>query len=101
MNGPSTSTRADVVGISREEVERIRIGPTAEGWSTLDRTLLSAADELVADARIADETYDALDSQLDTQQIMDVVFTVGAYDLFAMAMRTFDVQLDQDLTPYA
>jgi hypothetical protein len=28
---------------------------------------------------------------------MDVVFTVGAYDLLAMALRTFDVELDDDL----
>ena len=32
---------------------------------------------------------------------MDVVFTVGAYEVFAMAMRTFDVELDDDLLPYA
>jgi hypothetical protein len=32
---------------------------------------------------------------------MDVVFTVGAYEVFAMAMRTFDVELDDDLRPYA
>jgi hypothetical protein len=32
---------------------------------------------------------------------MDVVFTVGAYDVFAMALRTFDVQMDDDLQPYA
>jgi hypothetical protein len=32
---------------------------------------------------------------------MDVVFTVGVYDTFAMAMRTFDVELDDDLRDYA
>jgi hypothetical protein len=34
---------------------------------------------------------------LDERQLMDVVFTVGAYDLVAMAFRTFDVELDDDL----
>ncbi len=28
---------------------------------------------------------------------MDLVFTVGAYDLLAMAMRSFGVELDDDL----
>ena len=28
---------------------------------------------------------------------MDVVFTVGAYDVLAMALRTFGVPLDDDL----
>jgi alkylhydroperoxidase family enzyme len=79
----------------------VRVGPTAKGWSALERALLAAADELVADARIADGTYAELASALSTRQIMDVVFTVGAYDVFAMAMRTFDVELDEDLEPYA
>ena len=30
---------------------------------------------------------------------MDLVFTVGAYDVLAMALRTFGVPLDDDLTP--
>ncbi len=75
--------------------------PGAPEWSPLERALLAAADELVADARIGEATYDALSAELDTQQIMDVVFTVGAYEVFAMAMRTFDVELDDDLKPYA
>ena len=62
--------------------------------------MLAAADELVADARIADATYAALASSLDTQQLMDIVFTVGAYEVFAMVMRSFDVALDDDLLPY-
>ncbi len=28
---------------------------------------------------------------------MDVVFTVGSYDLLAMAFRSFGVELDDDL----
>ncbi len=76
-------------------------GPTRPEWSVLERALLSAADELVADARIGEQTYAALAAELDTQQLMDVVFTVGAYEVFAMAMRTFDVELDDDLRPYA
>jgi alkylhydroperoxidase family enzyme len=85
-------------GISDEEVERIRAGgASAGGWTPLDAALLAAADELVAEARIADATYATLAAELDVQQLMDVVFTVGAYDLLAMAFRTFDVEVDDDL----
>ncbi len=84
-------------GLTDDEVARIKAGPDAPGWSALDRALLSAADELVRDARIADATWAALGEELDDQQRMDVVFTVGAYDLLAMALRSFDVELDDDL----
>jgi alkylhydroperoxidase family enzyme len=93
--------QAGVAGISREEIAQVRVGPGAPGWEPLERALLAAADELVADARIGDDTYTTLSSSLDTQQLMDVVFTVGAYEVFAMAMRSFDVALDEDLLPYA
>jgi alkylhydroperoxidase family enzyme len=92
--------QAGVAGIAPDEVARVRVGPSAEGWSVLERALLSAADELVADARITDETYAVLAAELDAQQLMDVVFTVGAYDVFAMALRTFDVEMDDDLQPF-
>ena len=65
------------------------------------RALLAAAEELLADARIGDATYAVLAAELDEQQLMDVVFTVGAYDLVAMAFRTFDVELDDDLRKWS
>ena len=51
------------------------------------RALLRAVDELVADAAVSDATWATLAAELDTQQLMDVVFTVGAYELLAMALR--------------
>jgi alkylhydroperoxidase family enzyme len=91
---------AGEVGLSQEEIGRVRAGPDADGWLPLERALVTAVDELVADARIGDATYAALSAELDTQQLMDVVFTVGAYELLAMAFRTFDIELDEDLLPY-
>ena len=38
------------LGIEGEEVERIKQGPDAEGWSAFDAALLRAADELHADS---------------------------------------------------
>ena len=37
---------------------------------------------------IGDATWAALAAELDEQQLMDLVFTVGAYDVLAMAMRS-------------
>jgi hypothetical protein len=51
----------------------------------------------VEDARIGNETWAILAAELDEQQLMDLVFTVGVYEVFAMALRTFAVPLDDDL----
>jgi alkylhydroperoxidase family enzyme len=84
-------------GITPEEITWITEGPDASGWSEDDRALVSAVDELLADARVADDTWLVLAAGLDVEQLMDVIFTVGAYDVLAMLFRSFGVQLDDDL----
>jgi alkylhydroperoxidase family enzyme len=84
-------------GITPDEIERVAEGPAAPGWSPIDRAMVSAVDELLDDALVADATWEVLATELDVEQLMDLVFTVGAYDLLAMAFRSFGVQLDDDL----
>jgi alkylhydroperoxidase family enzyme len=84
-------------GLDAGEIDRIAQGPDAPGWSGVDRAMVSAVDELVRDAKIADGTWAVLSAELDQQQLMDLVFTVGAYEILAMALRSFGVELDDDL----
>ena len=84
-------------GLSADEVNAIADGPDAGEWSPLERAMLRAVDELIATASISDATWSALSAELDTQQVMDLVFTVGAYETVAMAFKAFAVELDADL----
>ena len=84
-------------GIREDEVDRVVEGPDADGWSPFEAALLRAVDELLADAMVSDATWATLAGDLDTEQLMDVVFTVGAYEIVAMAFKSFGVELDADL----
>jgi alkylhydroperoxidase family enzyme len=84
-------------GLGPDEIARVPHGPDAAGWSSRDRAVLRAADELIGDARISDATWATLVEEFDVQQLMDLVFTVGTYELLAMAFRSFGVELDDDL----
>jgi alkylhydroperoxidase family enzyme len=84
-------------GVSDAEIERIPRGPDAPGWSELDRALLRATDELHGDAFVSDATWATLSQHLDTPQCIDLVFTVGQYQLVSMALNTFGVQPDPGL----
>ena len=84
------------VGVTREEIDRIKNGPDAPGWSPADAALLRAADELVADHFVSGATWAALD--LTDKQRMDVVFTVGQYTQVSMMLNSFGVQLDPGQT---
>ena len=79
-------------GLTDAEIDRVGAGPAAEAWSRADRALLQAADELHDDQLVADATWDELSLDWDTEQLMDIVFTVGIYTQIAMALRSFGVQ---------
>ena len=81
------------VGLVQEEIDRIREGPDAPGWTPLEAALLRATDELHADAFVSDATWQSL-SELSDEQKIDLVFTVGQYNLVSMALNSLGVQLD-------
>lgn len=84
-------------GMSDDEIRSAKTGPDTPGLSELDRLLLQATDELHADAHVSDATWQGLAQHLSTQQLMDVVFTVGQYNLVSMALNSFGVQADEGL----
>ena len=83
-------------GLTDEEISRIALGPDAPFWSDLEAAILRATDELIHDGVIGTDTWALLSSDLDDQQLLDLIFTVGAYDVLAMMMRSVELQLDDD-----
>lgn len=84
-------------GLDDEEISRIKEGADAEGWTDHEKRLITATDELHADAFISDKTWAGLAKTYSTQQLMDLVFTCGQYNMVSMALNSFGVQLDDDL----
>lgn len=83
-------------GLTDEEIERIKAGPEAKGWSAMDAAMLRATDELTGDAFVTDATWARL-SDLSDKQKMDLVMTVGQYTQVSMMLNSFGVQLDEGL----
>ncbi len=82
------------LGMSEADIATSQTGPDTEGLSEQDRLLLKATDELHVDAFISDDTWKGLSRHLSTEQLMDLVFTVGQYNLVSMALNSFGVQFD-------
>lgn len=90
------SAIAQRVGISEAEIEQVKQGPSAPGWTELERSLLTAADELHQDACISERTWAALSAHYDTKQMIDVIFAVGQYTLVSMALNSLGVQIERE-----
>jgi alkylhydroperoxidase family enzyme len=81
--------------ITDAEIDQVKVGPDHPAWSDFDRALLRAADELHDDSRIGDETWAALGERYSTEQMLDVIFTVGQYHLVSFALNSAGVELDE------
>jgi AhpD family alkylhydroperoxidase len=86
-------------GLTTEEIGRIVEGPERIEWDVQERSLLRAVDELLDGAVVSDATWADLVQHLDEHQLMDLVFTVGAYETLAMALRSFGVEPDDKIVP--
>jgi alkylhydroperoxidase family enzyme len=87
--------------ITDDDIRRISAGPDDPTLGENDRLLLQAVDELHADACLSNATWNALAGRYDTRQLMDLVFTVGQYNLVSMALNSFGVQLDEGLEGFS
>ena len=83
-------------GLSSEEIANIKLGSDA-GWSEHEALIIKATDELHNDAFISDATWAGLAKSYSDEQMMDLVFTCGQYNMVSMALNSFGVQLDDDI----
>jgi alkylhydroperoxidase family enzyme len=82
----------------REDIMRVADGPDAAGWPPAEATLLRAADELHADAKIADDTWAALSESHDERGLLEIAMLVGHYHMVAFALNSAGVELDAGLS---
>jgi len=82
-------------GLTDEEIGRIPSGAAAHGWSELDRTILTATDELHTDACVGDASWARLSEEYDEKQRIELVMVVGHYHLVSFALNSFGVQREE------
>lgn len=84
-------------GIGDDEIVALTKDLGDHAWSTTERVLLDAVDELHDDQCITDATWAGLAQTWSDQQMLDLVFTVGQYTLVSMALNSCGVQLDDEI----
>lgn len=88
---------ANDAGISDEEIRRVENEPDSPLWSDLDRAVLRAVDDLIGDGGISEATWAVLAAEMNAQQLLDLIYTVGAYESVAFMLRSIEIQLDDGL----
>lgn len=80
-----------VLGLTDAEISSARTGVAADEF---DQAVLDAVDELNSGSRMTAQTWARLGAHLDDRQRMDLMFTYGGYSTLALALNTFDVELE-------
>ena len=81
-------------GVTGADVDRIKAGPDADGWTPRERALLRAVDALHHAQDIDDATWSALRTFLDEAAAIEFVMLVGHYEMLATFITTLRIQPD-------
>ncbi|MEY2468429.1 MAG: 4-carboxymuconolactone decarboxylase [Actinomycetota bacterium] len=81
-------------GLTEKEVVATTLPADDAGWGADDGLLVRAADELHADSKIGDTTWDALHARYSKKQLIELVMLVGQYHLVAMTLNSLEVERD-------
>jgi alkylhydroperoxidase family enzyme len=88
------------IGMTDEDMDRIRLGPEAPGWDPLESALCRAADELHVDHVISDVTWSVLSASFDEQALIEVPMLVGYYHLVSMVLNSLGVPVEEGAEPF-
>jgi len=81
-------------GLSPQEIERVREGAGAAGWSERQALLLRAADELLAGHDLSDEVWSGLRPLLSDEELIEMCMLTGHYAMLAGTLNALRVERD-------
>lgn len=84
-------------GVSIDEIDRVKDGPAHQDWDPFDAALLRAVDELHDDQFISEQTWSTLTTRYSNEQMLDLLFTVGNYNLVAYYVNSCGMPLDDGI----
>jgi alkylhydroperoxidase family enzyme len=87
--------RGLAAGLSASELERVTLGPNADGWERPEQLLLAAVDELMAEKRLSPEFIQQFREHFSERQLLDVIVTQGVYVILGCMLNTWAVPLDE------
>jgi len=79
-------------GLSGEQIDAVRIGPTADVWTPTERAALWATDEMLEDFTVSERTWDALATHFDPGQLLELLFVIGGYLCLATVLNSVGLE---------
>jgi AhpD family alkylhydroperoxidase len=81
-------------GVRSADVERIKVGSTADGWQGNEQLLMRVTEELQATQDLSDATWAELRAAYDERTAIELLLLIGHYDMLATTLMTLRLQPD-------
>jgi alkylhydroperoxidase family enzyme len=81
-------------GLTEEQVAAVAKGPADPSWEAADALLLTAVDELHADSRVGQATFEALAQRFDTAEVLELLMVIGHYHMVGFLLNSAGTQLE-------
>lgn len=81
-------------GLSVDEIMRIKRGPDAPGWGTVEAAVIRMVDQMRMTCDLDDETYTILMDALGENAFVELVNTIGNYAMVSSLLNIFGVPLE-------
>jgi len=82
------------LGMSDELIAAIHEGPGAAAFTDLQRQVMAFTDDVVANVRAGDATFNPLRDALGPKALQELTVTIGFYMLVSRFLETFDVDIE-------
>jgi len=86
---------AEFVGLTKEEISLIEAGIESELFKPEERAVLQMVSELTVGS-VSAETYKKSANYFDNQQLVEIVFICGYYQLLEKFIDTFQIEPESD-----
>jgi AhpD family alkylhydroperoxidase len=82
-------------GVLADDVDRLRAGPDATGWSAREAAVLATVDALHHRHDLTDGEWERLRAHLDERETIELLLLVGHYEMLATTIAALRVQPDR------
>ena len=85
--------------MSDEVIAGIHEGPSAAVFDDAQREVMAFTDDVVANVRASDATFEAVRKRLGDRALQELTMTVGYYMMVSRYLETFDVDIEEGEAP--
>jgi alkylhydroperoxidase family enzyme len=87
------------IGMSDDLIAGIHEGPGAAVFDDAQREVMAFTDDLAANVRASDATFEPVRARLGDQALQELTLTVGYYMMVSRYLETFDVDIETGEAP--